>query len=370
MSDFQEPLEQEQLAASETAPVSEAPIAPVAPPPIVPEEPPTPPYEPPRQPRRRPPSLFWPIIFIGAGVVLILVNLGYAPDLSWDVIWRLWPLLIIALGVDLLIGRRSVVGAIASGVLLLVVICGIVLVAIFAQNIPVVSDWIQPLDLPEWIQQPEFQFKHIESSLAGVEEATVYIDWTSVPGYLSVLEDSPNLIEGDIDYLGELIFDVNMRGDQANVKLDSRSTGIRIWAPNLGDRTDKRWDVELSPDVPLDLTLDAGSGPCDFDLAGLQVNVLVLDAGSGPVDLVLPSDSSFDAEIDGSSGPLTIILPRNVGMRVELDSGSGPFSPDSRFELVRGKRSGDGTWETDNYDTAKHTVTLELDQGSGLVSIR
>jgi len=370
MSDFQEPLEGEQLVASEMAPEGEEPIVPAIPPPAVPEEPLRPLYEPRRPRRRRPPSLFWPIILIGAGVVLILANLGWLPDLSWGVIWRLWPLLIIALGVDLLIGRRSVVGAIISAVLLLGLIGGIVLVAAFSQNIPIVSDWIQPFELPEWFQQTEFNTRHVEYSLAGVERATVYIDWTSVPGYLSALEDSPNLIEGDVDYLGELTFDVSVRGDQANVKLDSRSIGIRLWAPDLGDRTDKRWDVELSPDVPLDLTLDAGSGPCDFDLAGLQVSGLVLDAGSGPVDLVLPSGSSFDAEIDGGSGPLTIVLPRNVGARVELDSGSGPFSPDSRFELVRGKRSGDGTWETDNYDTAKHTITLELDQGSGPVNIR
>ena len=361
MSDFQEPFEGEQLITSETAPEGAGPTAPAAPPPIIPEEPPKPSYETRRPRRRRPPSVFWPIVLIGAGVVLILANLGYLPDLSWGVIWRLWPLLIIALGIDLLIGRRSVVGAIVSAVLLLVLIGGIVLVALFAQNIPIVSDWVQ---------QPEFHTKHVEYSLTGVERATVYIDWTSVPGYLSALEDSPNLIEGDVDYLGELTFDVNVRGDQANVKLDSRSTGIWFWPFDLGDQTDKRWDVGLSPDVPLDLTLDAGSGPGDFDLAGLQVSRLVLDAGSGPVDLVLPSGSTFEAKIDGGSGPLTIALPRSVGARVELDSGSGPFRPDARFQLVQGKLHGDGTWETDNYRTAEHTITLEIDQGSGPITIR
>ncbi len=361
MSDFQEPLEEEKLVTSETAPEGEGPTAPAVPPPTIPEEPPKPSYETRRPRRRRPPSVFWPIVFIGAGVMLLLSNLGYLSWQSWGALWRLWPLLIIALGIDLLIGRRSVVGAIVSGVLMLVLISVIVLIALFAQNIPGVSDWIQ---------QPEFHTRHVEYSLTGVERATVYIDWTSVPGYLSTLEDSPNLIEGDVDYLGELTFDVSVRGDRANVKLDSRSTVIWFWPFNLGDQSDKRWDVGLSPNVPLDLTLDAGSGPCDFDLAGLQVSGLILDAGSGSVALVLPSGSSFEAEIDGGSGPLTIVLPRSVGARVELDSGSGPFSPDARFQLVQGKRSGDSTWETDNYRTAEHTVLLEIDQGSGSITIR
>jgi len=350
MSNFGEPFEEEQLAASGTPPEGKEPATPMAPPP---------PYEP-RQPRRRrPPSVFWPIMFIGAGVVLLLANLGYLPPLSWGVIWRLWPLLIIALGVDLLIGRRSVAGAIVSAVLICVLIGAILLVSIFAQNIPAVS---------EWIKTPELQTQHIEYPLTGLERATVYVDWTSAPGYLSVLEDSPNLIEGDITYRGGLTFDVKLRGDQADVKLDSSFTGFWFWP--WGERTEERWDVMLSPNVPLDLTLDAGSGPCDFDLTGLQVSGLVLDSGSGPIDLSLPSGSTFEIKIDGGSGPITIVLPRSVGARVELDSGSGPFSPDARFELVQGKRNGDGTWETDNYRTAEHTISLEIDQGSGPITIR
>jgi len=298
-------------------------------------------------------------MLIGAGVVLLLATLGYLPELSWGVIWRLWPLLIIALGVDLLIGRRSVAGAIVSAVLICVFVGAILLVSIFAQNIPGVS---------EWIKTPELQTQHIEYPLTGLERATVYVDWTSVPGYLSPLEDSPNLIEGNIDYFGELIFDVNVRGDRADVKLDSRSTWF--WPFNLGDQSDKRWDVGLSPNVLLDLTFDAGSGPCNFDLAGLQVSGLVLDAGSGPIGLSLPSGSTFESEIDGGSGPITIVLPRSVGARVELDSGSGPFSPDARFQLVEGKRRGDGVWETDNYRTAEHTISLKIDQGSGPITIR
>lgn len=356
MSNLQEPFEEEQQVGSGTTPEGEGPAVPVAPPPTPPS-----PRDVRMPRRRRPPSLFWPIVFIGAGIMLLLSNLGYLRWESWGVLWRLWPLLIIALGIDLLIGQRSVAGAIISAVLIIMLIGGIVLVAFLTQNIPAVS---------EWIKTPELQTQHIEHPLANVERATVYIDWTSVPGYLSPLEDSPNLIEGEVDYYGELTFDVNVRGDRADVKLDSRSAGIWFWPFDLGDQSDKRWDVGLSPDVPLDLTFDAGSGPCDFDLAGLQISSLVLDAGSGPIDLALPSGSTFEAEIDGGSGPITVVLPRSAGARVELDSGSGPFSPDARFELVKGKPRGDGTWETDNYRTAEYTVLLKIDQGSGPITIR
>jgi len=229
------------------------------------------------------------------------------------------------------------------------------------QNIPMLIGRIQP---------PEFHTRHVEYPLTGIERAKVYIDWTSVPGYLNALDDSLNLIEGNIDYLGELTFNVDVHEGQADVMLDSRFTGSWFGTWPSGDLSDKRWDVRLSPSVPLDLTLDAGSDPCDFDLTGLDVSNLVLDAGSGPIDLALPAGSTFESEIDGGSGPITIALPRNVGAQVKLDSGSGPFNPDARFELVQGKRYGDGVWETANYRSAEHTILLEIDQGSGPISIR
>jgi hypothetical protein len=314
-----------------------------------------------RRPQRRPPSVFWPLVLMGVGVILLLSNLGYLPWQSWNILWRLWPLLLVAIGIDLLIGRRSMVGAIVSTLLILLLIGGAVALVFFAQNIPALVELAQPVEL---------RTEHVEYPLAGVERASVTIDWTSAPGSLSALRDSPSLIEGDVTYRGQLTFNVDVRDDRADVKLDSHFSGPWFGPFNFEDRAEERWDVKLSPKVPLDLALDAGSGPCDFDLTGLQVSDLFLDFGSGPIDLALPSESTFEARMDGGSGPVTIILPEGVGARVVLDSGSGPFGPDERFRLVEGERQDDGVWETENFRTAEYTILLEIDQGSGPISIR
>lgn len=89
------------------------------------------------KPRQSPPSVFWPLVFIAAGIFLLLANLGYLSGELWDVLWRLWPLLLVALGVDQLIGRHSVIGAIFSALFMLVLIGGVVVAVFFAQNVPV-----------------------------------------------------------------------------------------------------------------------------------------------------------------------------------------------------------------------------------------
>ena len=72
----------------------------------------------------RSPSFFWPLVLIGAGVLLLLSNLGFVSWESWNLVWRLWPLLLIGLGIALLVGRRSTLGAIVSRVLILCLIGG------------------------------------------------------------------------------------------------------------------------------------------------------------------------------------------------------------------------------------------------------
>ena len=50
----------------------------------------------------RNPSVFWGVILIGVGILLLLANTGVLESINWDYIW---PLVLIAIGVWL-ISRR------------------------------------------------------------------------------------------------------------------------------------------------------------------------------------------------------------------------------------------------------------------------
>lgn len=328
--------------------------------PILPQ--PFPEDERPRAPqyRRRPRSLFWPIALIGFGVVLLLSNMGLFPQAGWAVLWRFWPVALVALGIDVLIGRRTAGGAIASGVLILLLVGIVIGMAFFVNQVPALVELTKPATL---------HFESVSYPATGLESAKVSIDWTSAPGYLRALDDSGNLIEADVAYRGELAFDVSTSGDHADVVLDSYLQNIPYSHLDFDDGQ-AEWNVELSPDVSLELWLDSGSGRCDFDLSALDVSYLNIDSGSGNVDLTLSATSSFEGKLDSGSGSVDITLPEGVGMRITLDSGSGSFSPDSRFDLISGERDDDGVWETENYRSADCQIDLDIDQGSGSLRIR
>lgn len=310
--------------------------------------------------RARSRSVFWPMILISAGVLMLLSNLGIFPASGWAVLWRFWPLALIALGVDVLFGHRSIGGAVLGGLLILMLIGGMIGLAFFAEQIPMLVELTKPAEL---------HFEHLEHPLDDFETAHVEIDLTSAPGYVGVLDDSNNLIEADIAYRGELIFQVDDEGERADIKLDSYLQGISYGDLNFDDNN-AEWDVRLSPDVILDLYLDAHSGYNTFNLNDLQIKHLNLDAGSGGIALTLPENMSFDGKIDGGSGAINISLPEDSGMRVVLEEGSGQFRADERFVLVDGSWDDDGTWETENYDEAEYQIVLEVDQGSGGINIQ
>lgn len=52
----------------------------------------------------RPASIFGPIVMIGVGTALVLANLGYVKIGS---VWHLWPLVLIAVGLNIVFGHRG-----------------------------------------------------------------------------------------------------------------------------------------------------------------------------------------------------------------------------------------------------------------------
>ncbi|HET9492600.1 MAG TPA: DUF5668 domain-containing protein, partial [Chloroflexia bacterium] len=90
-------------------------------PPPAPQEQPIRTYgQPPvREQRRNGPPIVGPIILIGAGVLFLLNNLGIVDWGIWESLWRLWPIVLIAIGLDLLIGRRNPIISLAIVVLVI-----------------------------------------------------------------------------------------------------------------------------------------------------------------------------------------------------------------------------------------------------------
>ena len=86
---------------------------------------------------RRHGSFTWGLFFILIGVLFLLSNFGALPAVTWSQLARLWPVLIILIGLDTLMGHSEVSEIISSaiGLFIFLTILGVILFNVSPQLI-------------------------------------------------------------------------------------------------------------------------------------------------------------------------------------------------------------------------------------------
>jgi hypothetical protein len=293
-----------------------------------------------------------PTLLIAAGIFFLLSNLGVISWSFWDAAWRLWPIVLIAIGLDLLIGRRSI----WSSLLVLLVTIGFLAAGFFWL---VTSDSLGGGSVSDAISQ----------SLSGAESAEVEINFGVGRVTVGALPaGSEELITGSIERPEEIrveqSFDVT--DDVAHYRLQTEGSVRSVQSiPFFGPGDDNwRWDMQLNRDVPLRLTLDTGVGETTLDLRQLLVETINVDTGVGQTTVILPGQGEIEASVSGGVGELVIELPEGVAARIESDTGLGNTDIADVFE-----RNGD-VYESPGYDDALDRINLSLSAGIGQVTVR
>lgn len=166
------------------------------------------------QRRRDSRSLFAPLVLIAAGVYFLLGNLELLPDLYWESAFRLWPALLIFLGLNLIVMQfRPPWGTLFSGLV------AVAAVSFFSWVLLTGAEQSLPPGTPEGqVQREEISFSGDDLSFARVE-----IDFSAFPATVEALSDSRNLIEGSVTYRDELQFEPQREGNEATVRLATRN---------------------------------------------------------------------------------------------------------------------------------------------------
>ncbi len=314
------------------------------------------------------------MILIGVGVVWLLSNLGLLPTNSINLLANLWPLLLVGIGLDLIFARRlPVVGALIGLALVAVVV--VVLLLGPSLNLPQVG---------------QVETRTFTVPVEQNRSATINLSLSSFSTNIQALPaSSSNLFDATIHYTGTLNF--SNVGSNGNMDIRLSQSGFpSFWFGSVLDGSDRSWDINLSPNVPIALTIDAASGSSDFDLRGLQLTSLKVDSASGSTnlslptsaqaytvdfsgasgsaDISLPANTSLTMHLDGASGSMNVSLPAGAAVHVEVQhTGSGSVNlPGNLTRLSGSGRDKAGTWESAGYAQAAQKIQLIItDLGSG-----
>ncbi|MGE5222891.1 MAG: LiaF transmembrane domain-containing protein [Omnitrophica WOR_2 bacterium] len=292
-----------------------------------------------------------PVFWIGIGVIFLLTNFNLLAINIWDVIFRLWPLIFVVIGLDILF-RRQTIWLSALGVILVI--------AILAGSV-----WFIGVGIPGGLA---YQGEPITQGLQGATQATVTLN--PAVGLLKVKalpggNPSGNLLEGSLQTgRGEGVQkDYTINAGTGNFSLRNANDNIPFNA--VGTATQWNWDLSLNPSIPIDLRTDMGAGSMDLNLGSLELRGLQVNMGVGSTAVTLPDKGSFDVKINGAVGQITVIVPRGMGVQIHSGSGlAGTFVPDD-FQKQ------ENVYTSPGYNSSgENRIILDIAQAIGLVTVR
>lgn len=290
-------------------------------------------------------NLVWPILLIAVGVILLLAEFGVL-SFSWADLARLWPVALILVGLSVLL--RNV----RHGWAYMLVAAALVIAG---------AIWL-------WGRMPSADMRlttdEIVFPVAGAESAEVRLDMGVGELQVDTMSDSANLLEAEIAYDARntrIESEHQVEKGVATARIGSNSPGAHLL--NFGTLEEK-WRVRLNADMPTRLRLNAGVSESEIDLRAATVTALDINAGVGDTTVRLPERGTYRVQVNGGVGELTLHVAGESEARIHVDSGLGSVKVAGRFE-----RQGDD-YVTAGYRAGGDAIEIDIDGGVGAIEIR
>lgn len=287
-----------------------------------------------------------PIFWAGMGVILLLSSLGLLIWNVWDIILRLWPLLFVALGLDLLVRRRPIWISFAALLVMAAIVTGAL--------------WY----IGSGARAQSFPAQDVSQALGNATQASITLDPSAGSIIISSLgSSSSQLIAGKVQKARteNIQPHFSQNSDRASYSLSSE--GIAMFYPNSSSQN-WTWDFGLNPAIPIDLKVDMGAGNIQLDLKNLNISSLDVEMGIGKTTVFLPSAGLFSGTINGAIGEVEIIVPKGMELRLRSNSGITGVDVPGNYQ------HSDTLYTSPGYASAENRISLEVGQAIGNITVR
>jgi len=285
-------------------------------------------------------EIFGSVFWIGLGGVFLLTNFGVLSWNAWNVLFRLWPLLLVTAGLDILLARRSVWISLPATLL---VLGGLgVALGLAGVRMPA-SDTVETA-----IKEPLGSAERGEIKIAmGVGELNIYS-----------LEDSTALIEGEISSEGTSVHsNSTVRGETIVYTLEHSNPVIIPFEDAW------QWDLGLTTQIPIGLDASMGVGSMNLRLDQVLLNQVQIGQGVGEIEVILP-EGDYRTEVEQAVGQMLIKIPRDVPIRLEVSRAISGLDVPSDFERYNDYYYSPGAHGADEY------IRIEISQAIGSITVR
>lgn len=258
-----------------------------------------------------------PLVLLGFGVVILLGNIGVIEHNGFTLLLRLWPLLLVAIGLDIAFGARKTLWStllrIGLGLALVGGILWMAMVSPVSANIRSIP-FEQSLD------------KATSSSLS----MSVTVGEINLSGGAAANQ----LIAGTAGVAREIDLDVNYRRPSAGESsLDLKGNATSYFPISAGSYP---WNLRVNSNIPVAVTLEQAVGIQTLDLESTRVENFNSELAVGTIMVTLPENGDFTGKIECAVGQVIIRIPKGSNVIIQTDTAVVPVSIPQTYH-----RSGD-----------------------------
>lgn len=300
------------------------------------------------------------LVTVAFGFVFLAITFGVV---GWSVMWRIlgfWPVLLIAVGFDLL-GK-------ALGRTWLRVLGSLAIIGALAFAVASSAGTVTPPTFPTLGAAASEPFSEAQP-LGATTTAKLKLEAGVAQVRMGAADGSDLFTLTGSSPWGAPTWSVTDSGSDADVAIELGSgDNVSVWP---GSPTTEA-DLRLSRSVLWDATIDTGVSSLDADFSALKLRSLDLKPGVADCSVRLgsiPAEVSVaDVSVKAGVSSVTLRLPRDAEARIDADTGLSSNDIAERFERLSGSR-----WQTPGYDAArqagKPVYDIVVKSGVGSVTI-
>ena len=308
--------------------------------------------------------LFTGILVIFIGVVALLAALGVF-TFHWSIVWKLWPMILIFLGIYMLPLNNYIKA------LLLLLALGVGCLLYHYENqhytsTPIshiwnrFSQWDYDHDDDESTDQEDMDpdqhfsepFRELEKASISVEVGACDLDLTQPCAELAKADIKSNFVKYS--------FRTEHGENDASLHLSGKGTTKKIGGKNENDV-----HIALSSQTLWDFNLDMGAADANLDFSPYRMENIHIDGGACDIDMKL-GDNGCDTNVEISTGVADIDIKVPMGMDCEIQVESAITDKDfSGFEKIE-----KGLWRTPNFGQGEHKIVIHLSCAVSDISVK
>ncbi len=286
-----------------------------------------------------------PFLLISLGAIFLLNNFGILPWSIWTNLWKFWPVLLILIGIEFIIGQTISLKTTVILLILIFLIPIVIAVNPFTNN-PLATNTLK-----------------ISEELGSLTKAKIIIDLPATNLTIKGDNQSAKLITGNISFskaANKPTVSVEESFGQEIVKITQESIPGLPFLTSLKNNT----DLSLSGQIPLEIQINTEASIQKIDLTNLRVDSLEINSKASDMNIKFGDTYSGTSKIKTSATNLTITIPKEIEARIKIDSKVKNLSLAARFKNKK------GAYQTTGFDTAFTRLDIQIESIAGSITIK